>query len=101
MKKTAFTLFTAFAVLTGAASFAEDEHTQKRDHGKGMLEKVDLVKNGKISQSEFIEKSKKRFIKMDGNKDGYLTRDEMKNARKKMHKHMKNSRDKKTNESEE
>ena len=46
----------------------------------GMLKKLDLDHDQKISHEEFISGHEKMFSEMDLNKDGFVTVDEIKKA---------------------
>jgi len=71
------------AVLTIQAlpALAEEGKGHKRDGGKymeKMFTEQDTDGNGSVSEAEFQAFSKKRFDGMDGNKDGSLTKEEIK-----------------------
>jgi Ca2+-binding EF-hand superfamily protein len=75
--------------LVPALAFAADNTTAPKGERGSHFNKADADGNGTLSRAE-VEKSMPRlalkFDRIDANKDGQLSRDEMKAARK-MHKH--------------
>ncbi|OHB29625.1 MAG: hypothetical protein A2790_06825 [Phenylobacterium sp. RIFCSPHIGHO2_01_FULL_69_31] len=61
----------AGAALTGSASARE------RLDPMEMLEKSDANRDGAISRAEFIDARRARFAKMDRNRDGYFSDDDL------------------------
>ena len=73
-------LSAAFLALQAVPALAQDG-VKPHHGGKGperMFEMQDANKDGKISEAEFVEFSKKRFVEMDANKDGSVTKEEAK-----------------------
>ena len=63
--------------LVADMGFAQD--TPKSGCEKqACFDKMDTDKNGKISESEFLEYRKKCFTAMDTDKDGFLNKDDFK-----------------------
>ena len=52
-----------------------------RGHG-GMMKHLDADGDGKVSKAEALTAAEKRFDQADANKDGFITQDEAKSARK-------------------
>ena len=97
MKSTILTI--AFAMIAGVALAADDKKADDAGKGKGkgdpaaraerMMKQLDTDKDGKISKEEFLaspmaKKAKgkggdpeKNFDRLDANKDGFLTKDEL------------------------
>lgn len=70
----------AFLALQAVPAFAE-EGGKPHHGGKGlerMFEMQDTNKDGKVSEAEFLDFTKKRFVEMDANKDGSVTKEEAK-----------------------
>lgn len=91
MKKYVLTALMAASLgLTATAAFA-GHHEGGDGHHKGqkMMERVDTNGDGVISKAEFMAKHEEMFVKMDADKDGELTKEEMKNAREAMKEKMK------------
>ncbi|MBJ7410785.1 MAG: EF-hand domain-containing protein [Phenylobacterium sp.] len=61
----------AGAALTGSASAREQLDPME------MLEKSDANRDGAISRAEFIDARRARFAKMDRNRDGYFSDDDL------------------------
>lgn len=72
------------ALALGAVSaYAQDQPGgNQRKNRRAQLEQLDKDKDGKISRSEWTGKAK-RFNRIDANNDGYVTREELQQARKK------------------
>lgn len=72
--------------LNNGLAFA-DEHSAK-PHKKGKLGKAfaltDANQDGRLDLSEFLAHAEQRFNAMDLNQDGYVTKDEGREAHKKM-----------------
>jgi Ca2+-binding EF-hand superfamily protein len=61
----------AGAALTGSASAREQLDPME------MLEKSDANRDGAISRAEFVDARRARFAKMDRNRDGYFSDDDL------------------------
>jgi hypothetical protein len=61
-------------------AFMQAKHGEHGNHGAKALKSADANGDGKVSRDEFMAAAAARFDKMDGNKDGFLTPDEMKAA---------------------
>lgn len=61
----------AGAALTGSASAREQLDPME------MLEKSDANRDGAVSRAEFIDARRARFAKMDRNRDGYFSDDDL------------------------
>ena len=57
-----------------------------RGHG-GMVKHLDADGDGKVSKAEALTAAEKRFDRVDGNKDGFITREEAQAARKSHRQH--------------
>ncbi len=59
----------------------------KKHHGDkfDLYKKYDADGDGQFSKDEYLKMKQERFDTLDENKDGILTREEMKHARKKAH----------------
>ena len=66
------------AITSGAV--LADHHGGEGKKGK-MMERVDTDGDGQISKAEFMAKHDSKFVEMDSNSDGFLSKDEMKEAR--------------------
>jgi Ca2+-binding EF-hand superfamily protein len=55
-----------------------------RGNRQGMIRRADLDRNGVITQSEFSAQAVQRFERMDGDRDGRVTREERQSARAQM-----------------
>lgn len=82
-------MFLALAVTVGLSQMAgADEGAKKGKGGKGVFAKLDTNGDDKLSEEEFtagktgdaLEKAKKRFAALDADKDGSVTKEEMKGA---------------------
>lgn len=85
MKKSIFTvLFTLLVFLSVSAQ--EDENEKQRRKGppsiKQLFKDLDSNKDGKISKKEVKGPLKKDFKKIDLNEDGFLTKEEIKKSPK-------------------
>lgn len=90
MKKYAYAVATSAVAIMFAVSVAiaghGHEHGSKGDgeHHKSkhehIMQKLDADSDGKISKAEFMAVHEKRFTEMDGNGDGSLTAEEMKES---------------------
>lgn len=78
----------SIAVLGLSAPAFADHHMDKKDMHKKMekhmMEKIDTNKDGKISKAEFDAHHEEKFKKMDADGDGFVTKEEKKDAYKKM-----------------
>ena len=81
-----------------ATEAAEQTRGEKHHHGgrgkkhKEMLEKVDTNKDGQVDLNEFLAHAEVRFQKMDANADGYLSKEEGREANKHRRAEMKEKR---------
>lgn len=73
MKKHVLYVCTAVLLTAGAAPLLASSH-EKGKH----FEKMDTNGDGVVDKQEFMQKFEDKFGMMDGDKDGKVTRDEMK-----------------------
>jgi hypothetical protein len=71
------------SAFTFAANDANADNHGEHKEGK-MMERVDTDADGRISKAEFMAKHEQKFTEMDTNADGFLSADEMKEAKGKM-----------------
>lgn len=83
MKKL-FLAVAAISALSIGSTAAIAGHHEGGEHKGKMMERVDTDGDGKISKAEFMAKHESKFMKMDVNGDGFLSKDEMKEAKSKM-----------------
>lgn len=92
-KKQVLGLVACAMALTAAPALAADDAPDAKQRG-GMFQKHDTNGDGVISKAEFLSHAEERFANMDADGSGDLSKDEMKDARKKMHQKMKDLKDK-------
>jgi Ca2+-binding EF-hand superfamily protein len=76
---TSVLLFGIVALTTQGIAASGSDHRRRNDLSPA-LEKRDLDKDGIITRSEFLDGVRQDFVKMDSNKDGRLTHDEIRAA---------------------
>jgi Ca2+-binding EF-hand superfamily protein len=76
-----FSMLTAGAKTMTAAQFAADAPTHYGDLSSRMFKRLDADHNSKLSPAEFSATDQKAFARMDKNKDGAVTRDELSSHR--------------------
>ena len=82
-------LFFGGATIASADCGACDKKEDRKSKHCKMFEKKDTNSDGAISKSEFMAHAEKKFAKMDADKSGSLTKEEVKEywtAKKKKHK---------------
>ena len=80
-----YVLTAAMAVALGLTSGAALAGHHEGDHKGGkMMERVDTDGDGKVSAAEFMAKHQEKFTQMDKDGDGFLTKEEMKDAHESM-----------------
>ncbi len=77
MKKCGWFVAAAFGVLAASAGYAAEE-AQKPAAGVTLFENMDVDKDGAITVTEYVVGRTADFAKLDGNKDGKLTPEELK-----------------------
>lgn len=65
------------AALLGGAALTGSASARERLDPVEMLEKSDANRDGAISRAEFIDARRARFAKMDRNRDGYFSDDDL------------------------
>lgn len=65
----------AFALMLAATPALAGENHDGKGPGRH-FEKVDTNKDGKISREEMVAKSNRMFDKVDADKDGFVSREE-------------------------
>ena len=75
MKKILMLTAAVFA-FQALPALAEDGTKHGGKKGEHFFEKVDTDKDGKISEAESLALAKERFKSMDGNSDGFVTKEE-------------------------
>lgn len=84
MRKFPTKLVLSAIALTAAVAVAT--YAQAQDAGekpqRGIMKRVDLNQDGKVTREEMASHSSKRFEKLDTNKDGSLTEDEIRSQMK-------------------
>ena len=75
---------------TSAVEGAQSEVRPMKKHfkrrGKMMMEKVDTNQDGQIDLSEYLAQAEERFRKLDLDSDGFVTKEEHRQAAKEMRK---------------
>lgn len=86
MKTKNWLLITSICTLTGAG-LAAAQPGGPGGHGRGLFEKVDANKDGVVTSQEVESSAKEFFAKLDTNKDGKVTPEERKAAHEAGKKH--------------
>lgn len=89
MKKLFLAAVAISALSIGATAAIADDHHGGHGHKGKMMERVDTNGDGQISKAEFMAKHEGKFVKMDANSDGFISKEEMKDAKGKMKNKMK------------
>jgi hypothetical protein len=63
---------------------ADGQHAMRKGHHGNRLAKVDANKDGRISQDEMRARADTRFARLDANKDGFIDKTELASVRGKM-----------------
>lgn len=61
----------------GQVSFEELRGARHKARGERFLARLDADKDGKVSKAEALAKATERFDRVDANKDGFITADEI------------------------
>lgn len=61
----------------GQISFEELRGAHHKARGEGFLKRLDADGDGKVSKAEALAKATERFDRVDANKDGFITSDEI------------------------
>ncbi|MDO9417777.1 EF-hand domain-containing protein [Pararhizobium sp.] len=77
-----------------------DRHGKREQRAERMLQRLDLNKDGKISQEELVQKAALTFDQFDTNKDSQVSKDELKAKREAFHEARKAWREVKASEGE-
>ena len=86
------TLLLVGATMSGAS--AEPPDNDQSTMMKRMKEMADTDRDGRISKTEFMAMSEKRFAVIDANGDGYIDEDELAQAQTRIRQYMAPSKDK-------
>lgn len=78
--RTVFLVFGWMFVFTNAFAQNRQEQPRKRPSFEQLLKDLDSNGDGKLSKKEIKGPLKDNFDKIDTNKDGFLTEDELKKA---------------------
>ncbi|NJN34369.1 MAG: EF-hand domain-containing protein, partial [Saprospiraceae bacterium] len=83
MNKTVVALFTAISLCVSGAALAGDNAPKqgKQNHAaraEKRFQNLDRNNDGKVSPAELNTSLASRFVKMDTNKDGFLTKEDIK-----------------------
>jgi len=106
MKKSfVLSLSTCLIVLLSSSVFAYDKERKGKGHkhnkiGK-MFDQTDVNQDGQLELSEFLAHAEERFKSMDLNEDGYVTKEEGRDAHRQMREKRKEMRKEKRKERQE
>lgn len=82
-------LFGLLVATASPAAFADHHKEHSKDMKANHHMKADKDGDGELSYDEFINMKKERFDEMDANKDGKISKEEMREAHKKYRKKFK------------
>jgi Ca2+-binding EF-hand superfamily protein len=90
----AISIATCLVVSFGNPIFAHEHGNKGKRQGKmgKMFEQTDVNRDGQLELSEFLAHSEQRFKDMDLNQDGYVTREEGREAHQQMREKRKDER---------